>query len=69
MTDNQRRLLDYIQHFMAENKGRAPSYDEMREAMLLNSKSGIHRMMMALIERGHIVAAPGRGRARAIAVA
>lgn len=43
-------------------KGSPPSFDEMKEAMKLASKSGIHRMVCALEERGHIVRIPHRAR-------
>lgn len=55
LTEQQRQLVDYIKAYTAKNRGRSPSYDEMRRAMCLASKSGIHRMIVALEERGHVV--------------
>ncbi len=68
ITENQRQLLDYIKTYMGKNKGCAPSYEEMRKAMMKGSKSGIHGMLAALVARGHLGKLPGRGRARAITV-
>ena len=41
----------------------APSFDEMREALGLKSKSGIHRLITALVERGYLERLPHRARA------
>lgn len=62
LTEEQRQLLDYIKRYRELNRGRSPTYDEMRRAMHLASKSGIHRMVHALIERGHLMAMPNRAR-------
>lgn len=66
LTEEQRILLDYIRAYGKKNKGRTPSYDEMRRAMVLKSKSGIHRMVKALEERGHIYRLPNRARSIAV---
>ena len=47
LTPKQHKLLLHIQEQTAQN-GYAPSYDEMRDAMGLRSKSGIHRLVCAL---------------------
>jgi repressor LexA len=62
LTRKQRELLDYIGSFIAV-EGYGPSYDEMRAAMGLKSKSGIHRLVYALEERGFVAVKPGRARA------
>jgi len=41
----------------------APSFDEMREALGLKSKSGIHRLITGLVERGYLERLPNRARA------
>lgn len=61
LTKSQKELLDFIRAYAAKN-GYAPSYDEMKDALGLNSKSGIHRMVHALAERGHIALSANRAR-------
>ena len=62
LTAAQQRCLDFIRAHSAEN-GEAPSYDEMREALGLASKSGVNRLINALEERGAIRRLPNRRRA------
>ncbi|MFQ5346390.1 MAG: transcriptional repressor LexA [Rhodothalassiaceae bacterium] len=62
LTAKQRQLLLYI-HDCLEKSGVSPSYDEMREALGLRSKSGIHRLVTALEDRGFIRRLPNRARA------
>ena len=62
LTRKQMILLGYIEAYCV-NHGFPPSYDEMRDAMGLHSKSGIHRMILALEERGAIQRLPNRARA------
>lgn len=62
LTVKQRELLDYVGTCMAAD-GVCPSFDEMRLAMGLKSKSGIHRLVDALEERGFIQRLPNRARA------
>ncbi len=62
LTPKQRQLLLFI-HGRIEQAGVPPSYDEMKEALDLKSKSGIHRLIMALEERGFIRRLPHRARA------
>ncbi|MCW8835987.1 MAG: transcriptional repressor LexA [Rhodospirillales bacterium] len=62
LTKKQRQLLIYIDEKLREN-GVAPSFDEMKEALDLRSKSGIHRLISALEERGFIRRLPHRARA------
>ena len=62
LTAKQRELLLFIQHRLGEG-GISPSFDEMREALDLKSKSGVHRLISALEERGFIRRLPNRARA------
>jgi repressor LexA len=62
LTKKQIQLLDFIQKRMACD-GVPPSFDEMKEALDLRSKSGIHRLVTALEERGFIRRLPHRARA------
>lgn len=62
LTAKQRRLHAYILA-RQESVGVAPSYEEMAEAMGLHSKSGVHRMVAALEERGWLRRMPNRARA------
>jgi repressor LexA len=62
LTKKQFELLIYINDKMRET-GIAPSFDEMKEALDLRSKSGIHRLVNALEERGFIRRMPHRARA------
>jgi repressor LexA len=62
LTRKQHELLMFIHERMKES-GIPPSFDEMKEALDLASKSGIHRLIMALEERGFIRRLPNRARA------
>jgi len=62
LTRKQHELLLFIHERMKES-GIPPSFDEMKEALDLASKSGIHRLIMALEERGFIRRLPNRARA------
>lgn len=62
LTRKQRELLLLIHDRMQEGDI-APSFDEMREALGLKSKSGIHRLITALVERGYLERLPHRARA------
>lgn len=62
LTEKQHELLKYIYQRVTEN-GISPSYDEMKLAVNLHSKSGIHRLVNALEERGYIRRLPNRARA------
>jgi len=62
LTAKQRELLVFIDGRLKEN-GVSPSFDEMREALDLKSKSGVHRLISALEERGFIRRLPNRARA------
>ena len=62
LTKKQILLLEFIQARMARD-GVPPSFDEMKLALDLRSKSGIHRLVTALEERGFIRRLPHRARA------
>ena len=53
LTKKQKELLNYILKFQSNN-GVTPSYEEMKSALSLKSKSGIHRLVIALEERGFV---------------
>jgi repressor LexA len=62
LTRKQSELLRFI-HERLKETGVPPSFDEMKEALDLRSKSGIHRLILALEERGFIRRLPNRARA------
>ncbi|RIJ28102.1 transcriptional repressor LexA [Henriciella mobilis] len=62
LTSKQRELLLFI-HERIKQDGVSPSFDEMKEALNLASKSGIHRLITALEERGFIKRLANRARA------
>lgn len=62
LTRKQYELLMFI-HERLKESGIPPSFDEMKEALDLRSKSGIHRLITALEERGFIRRLPHRARA------
>ena len=62
LTPKQHELLVFINNRITET-GVSPSFDEMKEALDLKSKSGIHRLITALEERGFIRRLPHRARA------
>jgi repressor LexA len=62
LTAKQHELLLYIQRKLEET-GISPSFEEMKEALDLRSKSGVHRLISALEERGFLRRLPNRARA------
>ena len=62
LTAKQHELLLFIQRKLEET-GISPSFEEMKEALDLKSKSGVHRLISALEERGFIRRLPNRARA------
>ena len=62
LTRKQHELLVYIQERLGET-GVSPSFEEMKDALDLKSKSGVHRLISALEERGFIRRLPNRARA------
>ncbi len=62
LTRKQHELVCFI-HDRLEATGISPSFEEMKEALDLKSKSGVHRLISALEERGFIRRLPNRARA------
>lgn len=62
LTQKQKDLLVFINERL-QDTGVPPSFDEMKDALSLKSKSGIHRLITALEERGFIRRLPHRARA------
>ena len=62
LTTKQKELLVFINSRL-QDTGVPPSFDEMQEALALQSKSGVHRLIIALEERGFIRRLPHRARA------
>lgn len=62
LTKKQLDLLQFI-HARVQKDGVSPSFDEMKDALDLRSKSGIHRLITALEERGFLRRLPNKARA------
>ena len=62
LTKKQLQLLEFI-HTRVQKEGVPPSFDEMKEELGLRSKSGIHRLITGLEERGYITRLAHRARA------
>lgn len=62
LTKKQRDLLVFI-HDFTQRTGLSPSFEEMKEGLDLKSKSGIHRLINALVERGFLERLPNKARA------
>ena len=62
LTQRQHQLLQFIHGYLGTH-GVPPSFEEMRDALKLKSKSGIHRLITGLEERGYIRRLPYRARA------
>ncbi len=62
MTNHQQSLLEYITDYLRANKGRSPSYDEMREEMGWASKSVINRTLVNMESQGLIRRVAGKAR-------
>lgn len=62
LTRKQHELISFIQTRLEES-GVSPSFEEMKDALELKSKSGVHRLISALEERGFIRRLPNRARA------
>merc|ERR1711964_593995 len=62
LTKKQKNLLLYVNRKI-RSSGVSPSYEEMKVSLNLKSKSGIHRLISALEERGFIRRLPHRARA------
>lgn len=62
LTHQQQKLLQFINNFQLKSNV-TPSFDEMKDGLGLKSKSGIHRILSALEERGYIKKLINRARA------
>ncbi len=62
LTKKQRDLLIYINDYI-QKTGLSPSFEEMKDGLDLKSKSGIHRLINALVERGFLERLPNKARA------
>lgn len=65
ITKKQKELYEYLQNYIGLHDI-APSYEEMQDAIGLRSKSGVHRLIKGLEERGYVERLPNRARAIAI---
>lgn len=63
MTPREKDLLDFIKKFTADEEGVMPSYEEMANGIGLRARSGIHRLLRGLQDKGHITKLPHRARA------
>ena len=61
MTPKQQQLLAYVRDYF-ERTGLTPTVQEMRDALDLKSKSGVFRLVDALVEQGHLLRTPNRAR-------
>jgi repressor LexA len=61
-TARQARVLSFIQSYRAD-KGYSPSYQDIADAVGISSRSGVKRVIDALVERGHLETLPCRARA------
>ena len=65
LTKKQKELFDYLKEYISNNQI-SPSFEEMKEAVNLKSKSGIHRLISSLEERGFIKRLKHKARAMEI---
>ena len=65
LTKKQKELFDYLRDYISNNQI-SPSFEEMKEAVNLKSKSGIHRLITSLEQRGFIKRLKHRARAMEI---
>ncbi len=65
LTKKQKELYNFLDHYMKSNQI-SPSFEEMKKAVNLKSKSGIHRLITSLEQRGFIKRLKHRVRIRRI---
>ena len=65
LTKKQKELFEYLGHYISKN-GISPSFEEMKRAVNLKSKSGIHRLITSLEQRGFIKRLKHKARAMEI---
>lgn len=61
-THKQAETLAFIERYQADNNGVSPSFEELKDALQLKSKSGVHRLIEGLVERGRLTRLPNRAR-------
>lgn len=62
MTPKQKQALDFIKAYITESGGISPSFEEMKDALGLKSKSGVARLVASLKEIGAVSGGPYRAR-------
>ena len=62
LTPRQKDCVEFIRDYLAENDGVAPSMEEIRLALVLDSKSGAHRLLEQLMAKGIVGKIPNRAR-------
>lgn len=67
LTAQQQQLFDFVQAEITGGRG-APSYEEIADRLGFKSKSNVHRLVDAIIERGWLVKLPNRARSLALPV-
>ena len=65
LTRKQKELFDYLKEYISSNEI-SPSFEEMKDALNLKSKSGIHRLITSLEQRGFIKRLKHKARAMEI---
>jgi repressor LexA len=68
LTPVQQKVLGYVGRYIAEHGGVPPSFEEITAAMGITSKSGAHRVITALEERGYLRRLPNRARTLSLVV-
>ena len=66
LTSRERECLDYVAGRIEATGGVSPTYDEIRQALALGSKSGVSKLLEALIAKGKIQRLDGRRQALSI---
>lgn len=66
VTKRQKEYLDWIKTYISQNDGEAPSYEQISEAMGNTGVSSVHRIVQAIIARGHLVNIKGATRSLAV---
>jgi DNA-binding MarR family transcriptional regulator len=66
LTRRESEALSFIRAYSAAGEGVSPSYGEIAAAIGLKAKSGVHRIVVRLEERGHLRRLAGRARSLAV---
>lgn len=62
MTERQVDALEFIKAYARDHRGNTPNFEEIKNGIGLGSKAGVHRIVVALAERGFIDRMPGKAR-------